>query len=246
MKKVIFLDCDGVINNATTYHDQYDGDHTSMYLIDDILLDRVKTIQEQTVADIVLSSSWRHSPEAIDTLKKKGLKIIDITPFVWDKRGYEVDKWLQSHPEYYDYVILDDIVFWFLPCQSSHIIHTDQIVGITEEDMKEAIDILNNSSERKLYNTWKKAGIECNLATIYLDSCGWMHGIITEGKTSLFDLFNVSELHTYYLNEQDGKTMIHNTPFDRPYNKTFIANSYFIFHDYDCEVSKIIIHNATD
>ena len=246
MKKVIFLDCDGVINNATTYHDQYAGDHTSMYLIDDILLDRVKAIQEQTGADIVLSSSWRHSQEAIDILKKKGLKIIDITPFVWDKRGYEVDKWLQSHPEYYDYVILDDIVFWFLPCQSSHVIHTDQIVGITEEDMKEAIDILNNSSERKLYNTWKKAGIECNLATIYLDGCGWLHGVICEDKKIFFNPFGISELNTYYLNEQNDKVTIHNTPYDRSFTKTFISNSYFIFHDYDCEVSKIIIHNATD
>lgn len=242
MKKVIFLDCDGVINNAHTYHEQYDGDHTPLYLINDTLLDRVKKIQQETGADIVLSSSWRLDEDGIKALKKKGLEIIDKTPYVWDKRGYEVDKWLQRHPDYYDYVILDDIVYWFLPCQQFHIIHTAQETGITDEDVTRAIDILNNSGERKLLTIWRERGIKCQFATIYVETAGWLHGIICEDKKIFFA--PGSAFNTYYLDEVGKDTFIHNTPYDKPFAKTFIADSYFIFHEGEQKIDKIIVYET--
>ena len=58
-------------------------------------------------------------------------------------RGHEIEEWLSLHGKNVShYVILDDIDS-FLNIQKTHLVLTNPIVGITEEDVTKAISILN-------------------------------------------------------------------------------------------------------
>ena len=63
MKKVIFLDVDGVLNSSRTLHED-------ISLEDDLILN-LKELVDKTKAKIILSSSWRLSAEAVATLMDK-------------------------------------------------------------------------------------------------------------------------------------------------------------------------------
>ena len=75
MKKVIFLDVDGVLNSSRTLHEDIS--------LEDDLISNLKELVDKTGAKIILSSSWRLSTEAIATLMDKldkfGLVISGIT-----------------------------------------------------------------------------------------------------------------------------------------------------------------------
>ena len=173
MKKVIFLDVDGVLNsNRTLYED--------ISLEDDLILN-LKELVDKTGAKIILSSSWRLSTEAVsmlmDKLDKFGLVIsgmtcdgVDLdwlekyefdatkkyldTKFDWDEnrqikithdRGAEIFKWLHDHDDC-AYVILDDEIEDIKPYFSeSVIVKTSYKTGLTKEDVKKAIQILNKN-----------------------------------------------------------------------------------------------------
>ena len=171
MKKVIFLDVDGVLNSSRTLYED-------VSLEDDLILN-LKELINKTGAKIILSSSWRLSTEAVamlmDKLDKFGLVIsgmtcdgVDLdwiekyefdatkkylnTKFDYDEnkqikitydRGAEIFKWLYDH---YDcaYVILDDEIEDIKPYfNESVIVKTSYKTGLTKEDVKKAIQILN-------------------------------------------------------------------------------------------------------
>ena len=173
MKKVIFLDVDGVLNSSRTLYE-------SISLEDDLILN-LKEIVNKTKAKIILSSSWRLSTEAvatlIDKLDKFGLAIsgmtydgVDLdwlekyefdvtkkyldTKFDYDEnrqikithdRGAEIFKWLHDHDDC-AYVILDDEIEDIKPYFSeSVIVKTSYKTGLTKEDVKKAIKILNKN-----------------------------------------------------------------------------------------------------
>ena len=75
MKKVIFLDVDGVLNSSRTLHEDISSE-------DDLILN-LKELVDKTGAKIILSSSWRLSTEAVaalmDKLDKFGLVISGMT-----------------------------------------------------------------------------------------------------------------------------------------------------------------------
>jgi hypothetical protein len=70
--------------------------------------------------------------------------VIDTTPNIptlnYDERWREIAAWLSWHPEVTGYVILDDIPD-FGPLEEHHVL-TDDMFGITSEQVFEAIDIL--------------------------------------------------------------------------------------------------------
>lgn len=173
MKKVIFLDVDGVLNSSRTLYE-------SISLEDDLILN-LKEIVNKTKAKIILSSSWRLSTEAvatlIDKLDKFGLAIsgmtydgVDLdwlekyefdvtkkyldTKFDYDEnrqikithdRGAEIFKWLHDHDDC-TYVILDDGIEDIKPYFSeSVIVKTSYKTGLTKEDVKKAVQILNKN-----------------------------------------------------------------------------------------------------
>lgn len=98
---VIILDMDGVLNKFS-----------EETLIDKRLLSNLKEIVDETGADLVLSSDWRHDPElkrlAIATFLENGLKIIDETPYISSaKRSEEIKEWLKMN-HYEKFAIIDD------------------------------------------------------------------------------------------------------------------------------------------
>lgn len=158
--KVIFLDVDGVLN-STNFHKsgrdkgvmQWKGgkmDPDSVALLDRIV--------KATDAKIVISSTWRHFMNPFEmkhALRHLGLtsfrNVIDRTPTGRASRGDEIEEWLKLDPERakvnpeHDpvdgYVILDDDND-MLPHQQDHFVHVDNEVGLTEENVVDAIAIL--------------------------------------------------------------------------------------------------------
>ena len=173
MKKVIFLDVDGILNSSRTLYEDIS--------LEDYLISNLKELVDKTGAKIILSSSWRLSTEAVatlmDRLDKFGLAIsgmtcdgVDLdwlekyefdatkkyldTKFDWDEnrqikithdRGAEIFKWLHDHDDC-AYVILDDEIEDIKPYFSeSVIVKTSYKTGLTKEDVKKAIQILNKN-----------------------------------------------------------------------------------------------------
>lgn len=109
--KVVFLDIDGVMNTSETWGLREEEGISSECCLN------LNYIIENTDAHVVISSSWRLG-YTLDELKHiLGLKgfqysdrIIDKTPVKRDTylRGYEIQAWLDEHPEVTSFVILDD------------------------------------------------------------------------------------------------------------------------------------------
>lgn len=92
MRKILFLDIDGVVNYKETFTK---GEH---FPLDKYCAFLVGKIQLDTSCDVVLSSSWRHLPEAVEEVKKRVVPIIDITDGCCSGiRGAEIHSWLQKN-----------------------------------------------------------------------------------------------------------------------------------------------------
>ena len=168
MRKVIFLDIDGVLNTKYWYSqmdrnapkDQYG------YAFDPTSVANLAQIIEKTGAEIVISSSWKELglSELRNMWKERKLpgNIIDVTPdYMTDEmllnadlndtdidhlyiRGCEIKGWLELHgADVSHYVIIDDMDD-VIPEQQSHLVQTDPNIGISDWDAIMAIMILNN------------------------------------------------------------------------------------------------------
>src|SRR5262245_20949878 len=73
--KVIFLDIDGVLNCARTHNPR-----RLPYVIDPRLKKHLDGLLERTGAKIVLTSTWRHDPAAMFTLRRSGIRCFDVVP----------------------------------------------------------------------------------------------------------------------------------------------------------------------
>lgn len=165
MRKILFLDIDGVLNTALfhnkeereRYRDKYG------YMFDPNAVSNFKMIIDETGADIVISSSWKYMgvEKLREMWKERGLpgKIIDITPdsvseeFLINAdlddmsygsfRSLEIKEWMMNNGnDVSHYAIIDDM-YDMLPEQQPHFILSDPNVGITEWDAMKAIAILN-------------------------------------------------------------------------------------------------------
>ena len=166
MRKILFLDFDGVLNTAR-WHSQADGSSLQDeygYQFDPAAVDNLAEIIEKTGAEIVISSSWKYM--GVAKLRKMWQertlpgKVIDVTPnAVGDEfllhadldnmdflsiRGMEIKEWLSLHgKDVSHYVILDDMND-ILQEQEPHFVWIDPNVGITEGDAAQIIMILND------------------------------------------------------------------------------------------------------
>lgn len=164
MRKVVFLDIDGVLNTKWWYTqmDRNTPRDKYGYAFDPKAVACLRRIVEETEASIVISSSWKSFgfSELEEMWKDRGLpgKIIGITPnSVSDEllldadidsielfhiRGEEIKEWLTNHGKHVShYVIIDDMDN-MLPEQQPHFVHTNPEVGITVDDAEKAIGIL--------------------------------------------------------------------------------------------------------
>ena len=106
MKRVIFLDIDGVLAPIRRW-DRY-GD------LDPVCIEVLNEIVASGGADVVVSSTWRHGKtvaELQQMLDAQGFagRVLDKTPgdIPGASRGTEIAAWLAEHPVS-GYVIIDD------------------------------------------------------------------------------------------------------------------------------------------
>lgn len=131
--KVIFVDCDGVLNKASDFEVIQDG-QDNYFRINTVLASRLVTLVRETEAKLVLSSSWRKLDGALEFLKVVGLHFLDVTPDFSEKgtkRGYEIQDWLDAHSEVTKYVIIDDDGD-MLDHQRVNFVQTEFDYGLTE------------------------------------------------------------------------------------------------------------------
>lgn len=161
--KVIFLDCDGVINTAYT-KTRFEG-----YIgFDDTRLERLKEIVDATGAKIVISSTWRlgynkdghelhkHSEYMKDKFAEFGMEIYGVTPDhgrMGLYRGAEIKEWLSKHDDVEDFIIIDDENYDFsYEKLGSKWIQTQYYRGdggIQPKHVKKAIKMLNGINKKE-------------------------------------------------------------------------------------------------
>ncbi len=150
MKRIIFLDIDGVLAG-------YEFLKTGKGFIDPAC---VALLNELEGVEVVISSSWGYDNGRTEkSLRGCGLTlpIIGYTEHFhqdWICRGNEIEKWLHDTfdgmgtkfgPRYqnseYDYVIVDDDSDMLLG-QADNFVKTDRETGITKEDIERIKTIL--------------------------------------------------------------------------------------------------------
>lgn len=153
-KSVLFLDFDGVLNTGNSpYRDEF-GD-----LFDRASVHELKRIIEFANPAIVISSSWKML--GLGTLREmwsdRGLpgRIFGITPSDASNemmmrgempgpklKGAEIQQWLDEHPDYIHYVILDDEDITQDEIQRSHLVQTNPKLGLSQDIAENVLDLL--------------------------------------------------------------------------------------------------------
>jgi hypothetical protein len=106
--RVLFLDVDGVLN----CNDDFTED-SGIWVINDQMFMRLKIILDRTSCKVVLTSSWRFSPQGLAKISGKlqniSHDIFDVTPLKDEiNRELEIGAWLLDHPEVTSWVVVDD------------------------------------------------------------------------------------------------------------------------------------------
>ena len=157
--KVIFLDIDGVLNSQMLI------EKNENEKIDINAVKLLKSLVDQSGALVVMSSGWKlwfdenmvtddvEAQFLYDILYQYGIEIYGKTPdFSTDEirtkrtfaevKAKEIMAWLEKHCDVDKYVILDDLNLKNDQI-NANLVQTDGTVGITEEDVKQALEILN-------------------------------------------------------------------------------------------------------
>ena len=159
MKRIIFLDIDGVLN--TSYSRQKNVS------VDEFRLPYLAEIVKRTNAKIVLTSTWRYNLKRtvfgfkafsnstktlLNLLKKHNLKINDTLPDTPnDQRALDIANYVKNN-KITNFLILDDEVFDYNSHNlSSHLLQTtfhdvtEEQSGLTEDMVKSACQIIENN-----------------------------------------------------------------------------------------------------
>lgn len=169
MRKIIFLDFDGVLNTekyqAELQYKGYPKQDEFGSIFDPNAVARLKYVIETTCADIVVQSSWKYlgldAMQEMWTARNLPGKIVDITPskisdeyllktdissfdvLKFPFKGLEIDSWLIAHnKQTINYVIIDDEDV-ILDSQFPYFVQTNPHDGLTKTVADIAISILN-------------------------------------------------------------------------------------------------------
>lgn len=168
--KIVFLDFDGVINNWRTPGQEFINKLgvTRRHIgLDPALVTMVDYICEQTGAVVVIHSAWREAynhNQLVSFLRDAGMtsQILDTVPIYSQSkhrspfadprvamRGPDIRQYLEDNSEKMgveSYVILDDLgEEEFHSLDRNNFVQTDAWKGISEDDMRKAISILENN-----------------------------------------------------------------------------------------------------
>lgn len=141
--KVIFLDIDGVLNTTATPRPNKDS-----RVIEQTLLARLKKLQQDTGATVVLSSTWRHDREGLASAKRFGIPFMDVLPDMRPRpRSEEIVAWLQAHPNVQRFAVIDDDddCLDALP-----LFQPSAAVGLTDKLAKAAADYLKEKTDKDM------------------------------------------------------------------------------------------------
>ena len=155
--KIIFLDFDGVMDTA--YYDHMlskqglPGNDPYGTVFDPTCVHNLRRIIDNTGADIVVSSSWKHFmtyKEFLEMWDARGLPgfVTDVTPIpnMRRNRGDEIDAWLNECNVECQYVIIDDLDGSnFNEHQIPRLLVVNPFFGLDEDTAERAIYLLNNS-----------------------------------------------------------------------------------------------------
>lgn len=166
MKRVLFLDIDGVLNSRRTHHalGQYPMELEHLAgMSDPVALRMLQRLCDSAGVSVVLSSAWRKIYAFEDVGKALGLPIIDAT-CDWcrkglTQRGEEIQEWLDRHPDVEHWAIVDDGND-MLPSQQSRFVRTSEREGLTFGAFLRICSLLQASpgeGEPRVRN-WMEAG----------------------------------------------------------------------------------------
>lgn len=150
MRKILFLDCDGVINNRQSFLEE----KSNTFPTDPKCVELVNLILDETGCEIVLSSTWRfynswksiltplfgeilYTTTKTGSHKSRGEEIDD-----WLFKNFPPGRWLPPCESAGKFCILDDDK-GMLDYQLPYFIRTSFETGITEPQALQAIQILN-------------------------------------------------------------------------------------------------------
>lgn len=154
--KIIFLDFDGVLDNA--YYDllliskglKECDEHGPIF--DPRCVANLEKIVNATGACIVVTSSWKYLmtyEELLMMWKVRGMpgRVIDTTPNISKHRGDEIDAWLRECKAVCEYVIIDDLDAQnFNEPQLAHLVTVNPYNGLDGIAVMRSIGILGSLS----------------------------------------------------------------------------------------------------
>ena len=163
MRKIIFLDIDGVLN-SNFWNEEHQKEISEGKLIDKAKVELLALLVKKTEAEIILHSGWRFwfddamrplRPEAarlVELLAGEKLQIAGVTPDLTTEeirrtkkfslvKADEILLWLETHSDIDGWVVLDDLTLHNAHVEK-HQVKTDQTVGLTLENVAEAEKIL--------------------------------------------------------------------------------------------------------
>ena len=157
MKKIIFLDFDGVmvtdrhLINLTATNSQLRDCYGVKF--DPVCVKFLKQIIDNTGADIVATSTWKillgvNGIQQMWNARHLPGNVIGVTPDIDPiHRGNEITAWLNVCSEESRYVIIDDTPFtdFFREEQLEFLFRVDERIGIDESTVREVVEYLNEN-----------------------------------------------------------------------------------------------------
>jgi hypothetical protein len=160
--KILFLDCDGVLNCAASWP----HNSPTNTPLDPDKVARLNRVVQATGAIIVISSTWRHLNSGLplvgvvlaegedcrDILRRGGVTGVFHTDWktgygkMSGKRGHEIEDWLEDHPEITTYAIVDDnrdMLTW----QEKFLVQTTFDRGLQDSHVEALIKILGEKHD---------------------------------------------------------------------------------------------------
>lgn len=144
MRKIIFLDIDGVVNSHDWWHrrgkldEGHSYDDFQKHEFDPAAVARLKKLIEETDAEVVLSSVWRLGEKNQEAVRKYAVDFIGVTGQCTSRiRGAEIHMWIQDNIPHTErdqlrYAIIDDdsdMLLW----QKDNFFQTKTEMGLTDE-----------------------------------------------------------------------------------------------------------------
>ncbi len=160
---IIFLDIDGVLNSKShliEIYNKYKRPFSGYdYPFDEVCINYLKRIIELTDSQIVITSSWRKDVEGRNKiesiLKEYNLDgyLLGYTPVLNQKRGIEIETFLNSLDYNPNFIILDDDSD--MGNLIEHLIKIDSNVGLNEDDLNKGVKKLlranNDTNETSFF-----------------------------------------------------------------------------------------------